>query len=70
MKKALFLYLGILIILGIAGYLVDGWKGVIIISLIMISSSILSELFFWKKARKKGAKDLMDIIINFFNKTP
>jgi len=67
MSKKIILLL-LLAIVALFGYLMIGWKGVFIISPIFLLISILSELLYWKKARKKGNNDLIDVINNLLNR--
>jgi hypothetical protein len=68
MKRIIIFILSLLI--SLIGYLFFEWKGVILFLFIFISASFFSEVFFWRSARKKGKKDLIDIIIDKLKNCP
>jgi hypothetical protein len=68
MKK--FIIFVFLLIFITIGYSLYGWKGSLFFIFIFFTSSLLSEVLFWKKMRKEGKKDLIDIIIDKLKKSP
>jgi ABC-type bacteriocin/lantibiotic exporter with double-glycine peptidase domain len=68
LKRVLIILLIISIVSIILLYILD-----VKLTLIFLSSfvvvAVISEFVVWKKARKTGAKDLIDIILDKFKKT-
>lgn len=63
-------FLIVLIIISIVYFFANDMKSFIELLLIGTFSGLVVEFFFWRKRRKKGAKDLIDLIVSLFKKSP
>ncbi|MDA0327360.1 MAG: hypothetical protein O3C41_07480 [Bacteroidetes bacterium] len=63
-------FLIVLIIISIVYFFANDMKSFIELLLIGTFSGLVVEFFFWRKQRKKGAKDLIDLIVSLFKKSP
>jgi preprotein translocase subunit YajC len=63
-------FLIVLIIISIVYFFANDMKSFIELLLIGVFSGLVVEFFFWRKQRKKGAKDLIDLIVSLFKKSP
>ncbi|MCT4603386.1 MAG: hypothetical protein N4A59_10855 [Marinifilum sp.] len=68
LKRVLIILLIISIVSIILLYILDVKLTLIFLSSFVIVA-VISEFVVWKKARKTGAKDLIDIILDKFKKT-
>jgi hypothetical protein len=68
-KKAI-TFLIVLIIISIVYFFANDMKSFIELLLIGAFSGLVVEFFFWRKQREKGAKDLIDLIVSLFKKSP
>ena len=68
-KKAI-TFLIVLIIISIVYFFANDMKSFIELLLIGDFSGLVVEFFFWRKQREKGAKDLIDLIVSLFKKSP
>ena len=59
-----------LIIISIVYFFANDMKSFIELLLIGVFSGLVVEFFFWRKQREKGAKDLIDLIVSLFKKSP
>ena len=63
-------FLIVLIIISIVYFFANDMKSFIELLLIGVFSGLVVEFFFWRKQREKGAKDLIDLIVSLFKKSP
>ena len=63
-------FLIVLIIISIVYFFANDMKSFIELLLIGVFSGLVVEFFFWRKQRKKGVKDLIDLIVSLFKKSP
>lgn len=63
-------FLIVLVIISIVYFFANDMKSFIELLLIGTFSGLVVEFFFWRKQRKKGAKDLIDLIVSLFKKSP
>lgn len=59
-------FIVVLIIIGVIWFFASDMNSFIELLLIGAFSRLIVEFFFWRKQRKKGAKDLIDLIVSLF----